>query len=122
MHNTTQFMKSWSDTFVGNIRVQLEIAKEVVHWLEFARDRRHVLAHEEVLRKKLNLQSLGLAFLQCSKLRLLWLKEGDTLTHFFHIHANSRHCKKFIPTLKHDGRTLVAEGSNVTPLVPLDQL
>jgi hypothetical protein len=53
MHNTTQFMKSWSDRFIGNIRVQLEIAKEVVHWLEFARDRRHVLAHEEVFVKSL---------------------------------------------------------------------
>jgi hypothetical protein len=28
--NTVRFLKSWSDHFVGNVRLQLEVAKEVV--------------------------------------------------------------------------------------------
>jgi hypothetical protein len=31
-------LKSWSDHSIGNIRVQLEVTKEVVHRLQIARD------------------------------------------------------------------------------------
>lgn len=35
---------------------------------------------------------------------MLWLKEGDAPTKFFHLHANSRRKKKFIRSLqKNDG-------------------
>jgi hypothetical protein len=30
-HNTVGFLRSWSDRFIGSVRLQLEIAKEVVH-------------------------------------------------------------------------------------------
>jgi hypothetical protein len=49
------------DRYVGNIRTQLEIAKEVLLRLEMARDRRVLLDHEESLRKKVKLKSLGLS-------------------------------------------------------------
>jgi hypothetical protein len=49
LRNTTRFLKSWSDRFIGNVRIQLELAKEVVHCLEMARDCRTLLAHEEAL-------------------------------------------------------------------------
>jgi hypothetical protein len=79
--NTTWFLKSWSNRFVGSIRVQLKIAKKVIHQLESSCDRRHLLDHEKDIRKHLNLKSLGLASLQCTIVRqesqLLWLKEGD---------------------------------------------
>jgi hypothetical protein len=58
--NTALFLKSWSVCFIGNVRVQLELPKEVVHRLEMARDRRVLLAHEEALRQLLKLKSLGL--------------------------------------------------------------
>jgi hypothetical protein len=38
--NMTRFLKSWSDRFVGNIRLQLAIAKEAHLRLEAAGDRR----------------------------------------------------------------------------------
>jgi hypothetical protein len=50
------------DRYVGNIRTQLEIAKVLLR-LEMARDRRVLLDHEESLRKKVKLKSLGLASL-----------------------------------------------------------
>jgi hypothetical protein len=40
LRNTARVLKSWSDRCIGNIRSQLEVAKEVVHRLEMARDRR----------------------------------------------------------------------------------
>jgi hypothetical protein len=63
----------------------------------------------------MKLKSPGLASLQCTitcqESRMLWLKEGDTLTRFFHIHANACRCRRFIHALEHEGRTLVSEAS-----------
>jgi hypothetical protein len=41
---------SEKEEFIGNNRVQLEIAKEVVHSLEMARERRQLATHEESIR------------------------------------------------------------------------
>jgi hypothetical protein len=64
----------------------LEVAKELFHRLEMARDRRMLDVHEEFLRQKLKLKSLGLSSLQRTierhESRLLWLKEGDASTNF----------------------------------------
>jgi hypothetical protein len=62
--NTARVLKSWSDMFLGNVRMQLEIAKEMVHRLEMVRDRRTLTPHEEELRKLLKGNALGLASLQ----------------------------------------------------------
>jgi hypothetical protein len=40
--NTARVLKSWSDKLCGNVRRQLEIAKEVVHQLEMAHDHRRL--------------------------------------------------------------------------------
>jgi hypothetical protein len=45
---------------MGNIRLQLEVAMEVIHRLEMAGDRRTLVRHEESLRKMLKCKSLGL--------------------------------------------------------------
>jgi hypothetical protein len=42
-------LKSWSDRTISNVRLQLEIVKEVLHQLEAARDRRALDPHEESL-------------------------------------------------------------------------
>jgi hypothetical protein len=106
-------LKSWSDKFIGNVRVQLEVAKEVVHRLEMARDRRQLATHEEELRQHLKLKPLGLASLQRTiaqqESRLLWLSEEDAPTKFFHCHANARQRNNHIHSLVHEGQTLVAE-------------
>jgi hypothetical protein len=93
--NTTCVLRSWSGRFIGNIRMQLELAKEVVLRLEIARDRCVLSGLEESLRQELKLKSLGLASLRHTitqqESHLLWLKEGDAPTQFFHAHANVRH-------------------------------
>jgi hypothetical protein len=62
-------LKSWSDTFVKNVRRQLEITKEVVHQLEMARDHHHLAHFEEDLRQLLKGKALGLASLQRTIMR-----------------------------------------------------
>jgi hypothetical protein len=49
LRNMTRVLKSWSDHLIGSIRLQLEVAKEVVHRLEMARDQRHLTVHNEEL-------------------------------------------------------------------------
>jgi hypothetical protein len=41
--------------------------------------------------------------------RLLWLKEGDAPTRFFHSYANMRHRRKHIHSLEHNVQVLVGE-------------
>jgi hypothetical protein len=85
-----------------------------------AHDRHQLLAHEEELRKLLKLKCLGLTSLQRiiarQESRLLWIKEGDTPTCFFHIHANSRHRRRFIHALEREGHSLVSKASKVEAL------
>ena len=61
---------------------------------------------ETVLRKQLKLKCLGLASLEWTiartRLRLVWLKEGDANTSFFHINASCRRKKNCIRRLKVD--------------------
>jgi hypothetical protein len=113
--NMARFLKSWSDSCVGNIRIELEVAKEIVLCLEMACDRRVLSSHEELLRQEFKLKSLGLSSLQRTIARqescLLWLSEGDAPMKFFHVHANARWRKKFIRLLEHEGQCLLSEES-----------
>jgi hypothetical protein len=85
-------LNCWSDRTIGNIRLQLEVAKEVLFCLEQARDLRPLAPHE-ALRQLVKLKSLVLTSLQRSmarqESRLLWLQVGDASTKFFDAHANS---------------------------------
>jgi hypothetical protein len=93
LKNTTKMLKSWSDRLIGNIRVQLEVAKEVVAKLEVTWDSHQVVAHEESLYSEMKLKSLRLSSLQRTIVRqesqLLWLSDGDAPTKFFHVHASA---------------------------------
>ena len=72
--------------------------------LDEAQDFRELTDEEKQLRKALKVRVLGLTAVersrrrQCS--RLTWLKEGDACTKFFHLKANARRRKNFIPCLK----------------------
>jgi hypothetical protein len=62
--NTTRVLMSWGDHFIGNIRVQLKVAKEVMAKLEAARDHRQLAEHEEDLRCEMKLKTWGLSSLE----------------------------------------------------------
>jgi hypothetical protein len=76
------------------------MANEILQQLEIARDNRALSAGEEVFRQKLKMHSLGLAFLEGTvarlRSRILYLREGDANTSFFHQQACDHKKKNFI--------------------------
>jgi hypothetical protein len=61
---TSRILKRWSDRLIGNIRIQLAIAREVIERLESAGDHRPLAAHKVTLHGELKLKMLGLSSLQ----------------------------------------------------------
>jgi len=96
-------LQAWSDRQVGHIRSQLALAKEISHKLEIAQDERVLTPDEFWLKGKLKKHSLLLSSLKRTmarmRSRILWLKDGDANTKFFHLHAKHRKRKNFIATL-----------------------
>lgn len=96
-------LQKWGQRKIGNIKLQIEMAKEILHRLEIARDSRELSSSEEWLRKKLKLHCLGLASFERTitrlRSRILYLREGDTNTSFFHQQARYRK-KNFIAKLQ----------------------
>jgi len=80
-------LQKWGQRKVGNIKAQLELAREILHRLEIERDVRALSDHEEWLRKKLKLHCLGLSSLERTiarlRSRILYIQEGDANTAFF---------------------------------------
>jgi hypothetical protein len=88
--------------------MQILIATEVILCLDVARYSRLLSPEERALRRLLKKKLLGLASLERTLAhqwsRLLWLREGDTCTCFFHMHASHRRCKNFIGHLMVDNK------------------
>jgi hypothetical protein len=61
--NTTKSLKRWSQKFVGSIRLQLAMPKEVIFKLEQAQDHRALSVKELQLRRELKCKCLVLALL-----------------------------------------------------------
>lgn len=80
-------LQKWSHTRIGNIKLQLQIAKEIFYWLEVDRDSRPLTNGEDWLRKKLKLHCLGLASLERTitrlRSRITYPREGGANTSFF---------------------------------------
>jgi hypothetical protein len=97
---------------VGNVRLQLSVATEVVFCLEQAQDHIMLTEEEKVLRGELKLKCLGLASLARTiahqRSKIAFLSDGDA-TIFFHLQACHRGHKNHIDQLSHQGVILVEE-------------
>jgi exonuclease III len=104
LQNTAKALRIWSKQIFGKARIELHMANEVIHRLDMAKDRQALSAEESQLRKDLKTRVLGLAAVERSRRRqasrLVWLKEGDACTKFFHLRANGRRRKNFVSCLK----------------------
>jgi hypothetical protein len=107
---TAKGLQSWSDRKVGNFIWQLDLAREIVHQLEIARDGRQLSPLEIWLHNNLKKLSLALSSLLRTvariRSRIHWLRNGDANTSLFHAHARYRQKKNFIANLK-DGEQVV---------------
>lgn len=101
---TAKSLKKWSDRWIGNVKLQIAIAFEVIARLDGAMDNRTLSQPECELRKLLKKKLLGLCSLERTiarqRSRLLRLKEGDANTSFFHQHARHRQRRNMITTLR----------------------
>lgn len=106
-------LQKWSHHKVGNVKLQLATAKEILHRLEIARDNRVLSPGEEWLRKKLKLHCLDLASLERTiarlRSRILYLQEGDANTSFFHQQARYRKKKNFIAKFQVEERIVTSQ-------------
>lgn len=64
LRNTTKELQSWSQRNVGQIKLQLLVAKTIVHWFDKAQEERQLTLEEYRLRKELKIKSLGLSSLE----------------------------------------------------------
>ena len=107
MQKTARALKAWSRLQIGDLKLQLHLALEVVLRLDKAQELRILSQAEHDLRIALKLRILGLAAIQRmrwkQRSRLGWLRLGDANTKFFHSKANARRRRKLINTLTHQG-------------------
>jgi hypothetical protein len=94
LHATAKALQSWSDKWIGNVRLQLSIAMDIIGRLDVAAKSR-LLSHEEhALCKLLKKKLLGLCSLERTiarqRSRLLYLTEGDANTALFQRQARHR--------------------------------
>jgi hypothetical protein len=94
----------WSKKLFRNARMELHMANKIIHRLDMAQDDHQLSPEEVLLRRDLKIRVMGLAAVERAwhhqASHLVWLKEGDACTCFFHLKANSQSRKKFIPCLK----------------------
>lgn len=94
LHATAKALQSWNDRQIGNIRLQIAIAMEIIARLDVAMESRAFPDQEHGLRKLLKRKLLGLCSLERTmarqRSRLLQLKVGHANTTYFQRHARHR--------------------------------
>jgi hypothetical protein len=98
---------------IGSVRSQLFMARELIAHFDKEQETRTLTDDEVVLHNHFKLMSLGLASLARTiarqRSRLIFLREGDANTKFFHLQACHRNRKNLIPPIQHEGSWLSAD-------------
>jgi hypothetical protein len=100
-------LKKWNEQVFGNVEFRKKALLEELNALDCLEEERGLVS-EEKLRKSVVISELEHATLQeeiswRQKSRVLWLKEGDKCTKFFHRVANSNKRYNFIESLSVNG-------------------
>jgi hypothetical protein len=109
LHRVGKALKRWHKLRVGDTKLQLLMAEDIIFQLDCAQESRPLQEDERELRRLLKSRVLGLAVIERIKMRqrsrISWLRAGDANTRFFHLKANGRRQKNFIHALNHAGGT-----------------
>jgi len=110
LKNLVRELQRWSATRIGDIKVQLLMARELVLRLDVAQERRLLTEEEAGLRKRMKMRCLGLSSLERTmarqKSRIRQLSDGDANTAYFHLIARGRKRRNYIPALAASGHML----------------
>jgi len=111
LRNVAKALRSWSNSKLSNIRMQLAMAREVILCLDGEQERRPLDSWEFNLHCALKRQVLGLASLSRTiarqRSRILFLAEGDANTKFYHLQACHRNRHNHIDSIISDGSQLI---------------
>lgn len=117
---TARKLQAWSSKWIGNVRLQIAIALEIILRLDVAMDTRPLSVAEIDLRRTLKRKLLGLSSLERTiarqKSRLLHLKDGDANSRFFHQHARHRQRKNALLSLAHNSEHITGQ-ENIASIV-----
>ena len=110
---TAKALQSWSNRWIGNTRLQIALAMEIISRLDVAAEFRVLSNQEHGLCKLLKRKLLGLCSLERmiakQRSRLLHLKVGDANTAFFQRHARHRQRKNSITVIQHNGEIFTGQ-------------
>ena len=110
LRNTAKHLQSWGQRKIGNVKVQLALANSVTHRLEVAQENRILSPGEYWLKGMLKHAVLALSSLERTiarqRSRMNWLRDGDANTKLFHVVANGRRTRNFIPAITVNGEVI----------------
>lgn len=110
---TAKALKKWQKIKIGNIKMQIAIAKEIIWRMDVAEEERQ-LTHEELeFRKRIKLKYQGLLVIEKIKAkqrsRLTNIRVADANTKLFYIRANGQKRKKHIQALQTNNGFVVTQ-------------
>jgi hypothetical protein len=104
MQCTARALRAWSHKLFSGARMELHMSNKIIQWFDLAQENRQLSTEEIRLHRDLKLRVLDLAAIERSwrmqASRLVWPKEGDACTRFFHLRANGQARKNYIPCLR----------------------
>jgi len=114
LQRTGKKLKEWAKSKIGNIKLLMCAARQLIGILDVVQDFRQLSTDELQLKKDLKLRFLGMAAvekLRCKQQsRLTSIRAAEANSKLFYLQAKGRKRKNFISELQEDGRILRSHG------------
>ncbi|WVZ82473.1 hypothetical protein U9M48_029730 [Paspalum notatum var. saurae] len=113
LRHLAKALRSWHATQVGDVPLQLAVARVVIAEFDIAQESRQLSLGELQLYRELKAYVPGLASLERTmarqRARTRYLRENDACTKFFHLQACHRRRKNYLFAINHAGQTFSDE-------------